>query len=228
MARIIYSALIDSIRGSIGGTTFQKNKYGYTVKHKPNMTKPWTADQLVSQQYFRKAVTTWRELTSAQRQNWITWASTNPQYAKHNPSATLSGFACFVKWHAYAFLCSRNTVTAPALTIPDITDVTLKIVLAGGVLELQQTWPAGGEEWNVAFFMSRPFGSAQNFIGTRTRFIGWGTDVTQDLVITASYPAKFGALPALGNRIAVDYVQFMESGGAVLGKQQQIITVTAT
>jgi hypothetical protein len=228
MARIIYSALIDSIRGSIGGTTFQKNKYGYTVKHKPNMTKPWTADQLIMQQYFRRAVTSWREMTDAQRQNWVTWASTNPQYAKHNASATLSGFACFVKFHAYQFLTEQAQVADPLITIPAIDYATFKIILAGGALTLDADWDTGAEAWNVAYFMSRPFGPAQNFIGTRTRYVGYGTSADQTLVLTSVYPAKYGSLPVLGDRIAMDYVMFMEAGGAVLGRSQAIITVTAS
>ena len=228
MARIIYSGLIDSIRGSIGGTTFQKNKYGYTVKHKPNMTKPWTADQLSMQSYFTQAVRAWRELTNAYRADWNTWAATYPQYAKHNASAQLSGFACFVKWHAYAFICGFGVDVTPVGPIPDVITPTFKITLAGGVLSLVHTWPGGQEDWNVAFFMSRPFGAAQNFIGTRTRFMFAGTDNTATEVITAIYPAKYGSLPVLGDRIAVDYVEFMESGGAVLTRSQQIITVTAS
>jgi len=228
MARIIYGALVESIRGSIGGTTFQKNKYGYTVKHKPNMTKPWTADQLLSQIYFTKAVRAWREAVLTTRQNWNTWAATNPQYAKHNPSAQLSGFACFVKWHAYEFQAGLPVDNSPALAIPAVINPVFKIILAAGVLTLQHTWTGGAEDWNVAFYLSRPFGSAQNFIGTKTRYIFSGTDATASKVITVLYPAKFGSLPALGDRIAVDFVEWMESGGAVITRQQIIVTVTAS
>jgi hypothetical protein len=228
MARIVYSALVDSIKGSIGGTTFQSNRYGYTVKHKPNMTRPWTALQKASQIYFSQAVRAWRELSDTGRENWITWATTNPQYAKHNASAQLSGFACFVKWHAFAFMCDLSVDEAPALTIPDVTVATSKIILSGGVLSLSVTWPGGVENWNIAYFMSRPFGVAQNFIGTRTRFIIYGTDDTGSLDLTSLYTAKYGSLPVLGDRIAVDYVMFMENGGAVISRKQIIIEVTAS
>jgi hypothetical protein len=228
MARIIYSGLIDSIRGSIGGTTFQSNKYGYTCKRKPNMTKPWTADQKTMQIYFAQAVRAWRSLTDTYRNNWITWAATNPQYAKHNPSAQLSGFACFVKWHAFEFMCGGVLDTAPALTIPATPTITLKIILAAGVLSLQIICPSGVEDWNLAFFMSRPFGVAQNFIGTRPRFLTNSTDANTTRVITTFYTSKYGALPVLGDRIAVDYVRFMESGGQVNSRVQEVITVTAS
>jgi len=129
MARIVYSALIDNIRGSVGGTTFQKNAYGYTVKHKPNMIKPWTSDQLARQIAFSRAVKAWKQASTQTRNNWDSWAVTNPQYSKHNPNAVLSGFACFVKWHTQNFLDGAGYVdTNPSLTIPDAPTISLKFI----------------------------------------------------------------------------------------------------
>jgi len=227
MARVVYSALIESIRGSIGGTTFQRNKYGYTCKRKPNMVNPWTELQKQRQISFVRAVRAWREADQATRDNWDTWASVNPQYAKHNPNAQLSGFACFVRWHSFAFLCGLPVDTMPALTIPEQDTVTLTLTLNAGVLTLHQQWTLSEEAWNVAIFVSRPFGPAQNFIGTRTRYCAYTTSSTQNTNITSQYIALFGSLPSIGDRVAVDIVMFMESGGAVLARQQYLCEVVA-
>ena len=192
------------------------------------MVRPWTADQKERQIAFSRAVKAWKQAADSTRTNWETWAAANPQYAKHNPSSVLSGFACFTKWHMFEFLDGAGTVdVAPALTVPDAPPITLKIIVAGGVMKISCT-TTGSEDWNLSYFLSRPFGASQNFIGTKTRFIVNGTDVTGDLTITTAYTAKFGALPAVGNRIAVDYVRFMESGGQVNSRIQEIITVTAS
>lgn len=228
MARIVFSALIDNIRGSIGGTTFQKNAYGYTCKHKPNMVRPWTASQKEMQIAFSRAVKAWKETTDTARSNWETWASANPQYAKHNPSSSLSGFACFVKWHVYAFVAGLALDTEPVLTVPAAPPISLKLILAGGVLTIGVTVTGGIEDWNLAFFASRPFGGSQNFIGTKTKYMVNSTDVTGTEIITAAYAAKFGALPVLGDRVAIDYVRFMESGGEVRSRIQEIVNVTAS
>ena len=228
MARIIYGALVDSIRGSIGGTTFQRNAYGFTCKRKPNMVRPWTADQRIMQAAFSRAVKAWKEAESSTRINWETWAGVNPQYAKHNPSSVLTGFACFVKWHVQWFIGGMTTIdTNPMLTIPTVSPVTVKLILATGVFTLDLT-TAGGESWNLNYSLSRPLGSAQHFIGTKTRFIKRMTDITGTFDITNLYTAKYGSLPKVGDRIAVDTVPYMEDAGAVLSRSQQIITVTAT
>lgn len=191
------------------------------------MVKPWTTDQKTMQIAFTRAVKAWKEADASTRTNWETWASVNPQYAKHNPSAVLSGFACFTKWHMYRFLDGGAVDNAPALVIPAAPPITIKLILAAGVLSIDITVPNGVESWNIAFFASRPFGGSQNFIGTKTRYMLNGTDLTGAFPITAEYTAKFGSLPVLGNRVAIDYVRFMESGGEVRSRIQEVVTVTA-
>jgi hypothetical protein len=228
MARIVYSALVESIRGSIAGTTFQKNAYGYTVKKKPNMVRPWTADQKIMQIAFSRAVKAWKEADSTTRSNWETWASTNPQYAKHNPSSQLSGFACFTKWHVQAFIAGLAQDNAPVLTVPDQPAISFSIINSSGTLTISIVCPDGAEAWNLNLFISRPFGAAQNFIGTKTRYVAQSTDATQSADITSAYASKFGTVPGVGDRVALDVVRYQESGGQVNSRVQEIITVTAS
>jgi hypothetical protein len=228
MARITYSGLVTEINGSIGGTTFQKNAYGFTVKNKPNMLRPWTDYQKEMQQYMSLAVKAWKSADDTTRNNWETWSSTNPQYSKHNPGSMLSGFACFVKWHVHEFLHAYTVDTAPLITIPAQPEVTIKLILATGVLSISIVCTGGVEDWNLDFYLTRPLGGAQNFLGTKSRFIIYGTDLTSSLDCTNSYIARFGSLPILGDRIGVQYVRFMESGGQVNSRVSQIITVTAS
>lgn len=227
MARIKYSGLVDSIRGSIGGTTFQANRYGFTIKRKPNMIRPWTANQKEMQVYFSQAVRAWGQLDNTGRSNWDTFASTIPQYAKHNPSAQLSGFACFVKNHAYRFLGGVGVESSPGLTVPELPALSYSLVLNTGVLSLNVTCSNSNEDWDIFCFLSRPFLPAQNFIGTRTRFIVYTTSDTQSLNITTAYAAKYGALPVVGARVALDTVLAMENGGQVNSRVQEILTVAA-
>jgi hypothetical protein len=228
MARITYTAVVDNIRGSINGTTFQKNAYGYTIKSKPNMVNPWTQNQKIMQIAFSQAVKAWKIATDVQRANWETWASTNPQYAKHNPSAMLSGFACFTKWTMFELLSGGVVDYTPLLTIPAAPGITLKLINSTGTLLIDINGDSLAEDWNLAFFASRPFGASQNFIGTKTKYVGSYTDVAGQFPITALYISNYGSLPAVGDRVAIDYVRFMEAGGSVMSRVQTMITVTAS
>jgi hypothetical protein len=227
MARIVYSALIESIRGSIGGTTFQKNAYGYTVKTKPNMCKPNTQNQQAQKILFRLAVSAWTGLTNAQRADWDTWASTYPQYAKHNPTSQLSGFAVFTRVHVYRFMTGEGIDTNPSYFNYNVDTLTFSVTLAAGVLRIVVDSLLEEESWRIPLFISRPFSDSQNFVGTRTRYVTWTTSADQSLVITSAYTDKYGILPAIGQKLAVRAICYGDGTGHVLAPQDTVLDVTA-
>ena len=75
MARIIYSALVTQIKGSVGGTTFQSNAYGFTIKNKASVVKPRTMLQERSKKFFASATGAWRKLSQTNRDTWVSWAA---------------------------------------------------------------------------------------------------------------------------------------------------------
>jgi hypothetical protein len=229
MARIIYSGLVTSIRGSIGGTTFQNNAYGFTIKNKASMIRPNSIDQEVRKIIFSSAVKNWSTMSQTGRDNWNTFAASFPQFSKHNVSSVLSGFAVFVKWHAANYL--RTGLYAAVDSVPSVSPVamdsaTLTLVNAAGVLTLNSTWAIGDESWNVNIFMSRGFSAAQNFVGTSPKFIVGVQSIDAATVVTSAYIAKFGALPLVGSFVNVALQLYDENGGKVLATSVQRITVT--
>lgn len=227
MARIIYTALVESIRGSIAGTTFQRNAYGYTVKKKPNMINPNTPDQQFQKTIFARAVRAWNQLTTAQRADWDTWASTYPQYAKNNPSSQLSGFAVFTKVHVYRFMTERVVKTNPEYTQYAQDTIDVNVTLAAGVLRLDIDSVLESEEWWCLFFISRPFSDAQNFVGSKPKFVYYSTNVSDTPDITTVYTNKYGSLPSIGQKLAVDLQMYGEENGQVLARESFIVTVVA-
>ena len=230
MARIVYSALVESIRGSIGGTTFQKNAYGYTVKKKPNIIFPARPTQNRQKVFLQKAVKQWRAFTSTVRSNWSTFASTYPQYSQHNPSAQLSGFALYTRWAVLYQLwsASGNIAQSPVFTLPDTDTLTLGVTLTAGVLELNMTDSLDSEEWDVIVMISRRLSGAQQFVGSKLRFLIGSplANLTDDVDITSAYVALFGALPADGDELAINSILVHENNiGFVQFNQPAIVTV---
>jgi hypothetical protein len=97
MARCTYGSIVTEINGSIGGTTFQKNNYGFTVKNKPNMVRPNSSDQQLIKQRISSVTQTWNQLTSSDHTVWETYANAYPQYSRHNSNAMLGGHAVYLK-----------------------------------------------------------------------------------------------------------------------------------
>lgn len=229
MARIIYSGLVTSIRGSVGGTTFQNNAYGFTIKNKANMIIPNSPQQELRKLIFSLATKAWATLTDPQRGNWETYASSFPQFAKNNPSSQLSGFAVFVKWHCAWFLgTGLNAVidTAPSLVATPLDTVTLTVTNVAGVLSLGQAWVINDESWRVNYFISRPFQPSQNFSGSSPKFLRGSTNGDATTVITALYLALYGVLPVVGNAINIGVQLYEDAGGKVLATSVQRIVVT--
>jgi hypothetical protein len=228
MARIIYGALAESIRGSIGGTTFQKNAYGYTIKKKPNMIHPNSEWQQAQKIIFSKAVLAWSNLTTAQRLDWDSWASTYPQYAKNNPSSQLSGFAVFVRQHCLRFLDNLAIDTNPTYVTYPAAAASFIFRVSGAAMEWDFTDTNGDEDYWVAISLSRPFAGSQNFIGTRPRYFDMESSIsTTHHSITAKWLAKYGTLPIVGQQIAWRAVYFGNNNGQVLAAQSGLQTIVA-
>lgn len=231
MARIIYGALATSINGSIGGTTFQSNAYGYTVKNKPNMVKPSTVLQNAQKNVFGAVVQAWVALTAAQRLDWDSWATTFPQYSKHNPTSQLSGFAIFCKVHNYRFIAyniASRILVSPSFESFPVDTVVLHLKLVGGVLTLMTPFSIATGDVTCLFYASAPFAPSQNFVGTKTRFVDLQGDETVSTVWTVKYPAVFGKLPAVGDIIIVDLQMIGNTNGQVFARSSQRLTVAAS
>lgn len=229
MARIIYSGIVTKISGSVGGTTFQANAYGFSVKNKPNMVRPNTPFQLQRKLAFARATKLWGGLTTAQRTDWNTWASANPQFAKNNPSSQLSGFAVFVRTHVLNMISTSlgdPAVTAPSYTILPIDTATWVLQNAAGVLTLTSTWGTGGADLLGLVNISRPFTASQNFVGSSPRYMVAVPNDPDSAVITSKYVAQFGVVPAVGQIVNVELQLFNPLNGQVFNKSNQRVTIT--
>ena len=228
MARIIYTAVVESIRGSIAGTTFQKNKHGYTIKKKPNMVHPNTALQSSRKSILSQASRAWRDLTQNQRDLYDTFASSFPQYAKHNPASQLGGFSDFVRYNCLNLLIGEVIDTDINQSVPDTDSLTYTVRNDSGVLSIGIVSTTGDEDWEILFFLSRSRGASQKFIGTSPKYVKHLSNATQSLTITDEYSAIFGAVPAVGEFVAMDALLIADNSPYVLARDSQIYTVGTT
>lgn len=227
MARIIYSALVDSIQGSIQGTTFQRNAYGHTVKGKPNMVNPNTTRQNARKRTFSAATQAWRNLTSGQRSAWDAYANAFPVPSRKNPSAYLSGLAAFTRWHAVRFQNNSIVLTSPSGAQGTAVVNQQELVISAGVLHALLDISTTNGPWLAFVYLSRPLQPTQAFIKSWQRYIVAATPaVWADFAISTEYIAVFGAIPALGNLVGMQVVMLNTTNGQVLFGAPQVVTVT--
>lgn len=225
MARVTYGSLVTELNGSVGGTTFQRNAYGFTAKNKPNMLRPWTDYQKKMQLCMSRAIHAWSTIAATERVFWNTFASSNPQYSKHNPSSILSGYAIFVKWHFYHFLSDVDIVVSPNSPIPSVPTVILSFFWNGSECTIYQNVIGSSGQWDLYYFLSPPLPPTVNFYGTKTRYVIKSESFTDYIYADLSYYNMFGQHFTTGQRIAVSFFMVDAAGGRVLPAQSTILVV---
>lgn len=227
MARIKYTALVESIRGSIGGTTFQRNAFGFTVKSKPNMVNPNSSRQSERKRGFQKALQAWRGLTDTERSNWNTYAGAFPTPSKNNPASYLNGFNLFVRWQVASYQGPGNTLANPsgAQGVIGFTEVELQKI--GAVLQLVVSYTKTNGPWYVLTYLTRPLSPTQRYQKSWTKLVNYTLNtVPVDVNVAATYNQIFGLLPIVGDQIGVDITFVNTTNGQVIYIPTQIITVT--
>jgi hypothetical protein len=219
MATVKYGALVTEIRGSIGGTTFQKNAYGQTIKNKAILVRPNSERQENVKNIFSAAVKAWRAFSDAARGNWNTFATNFPQFTKKDDTVTLTGFNAFVKWQSALYLGAgfgSLPQGTPVTSLPALDTANPTLEYVGASLELIQNFVTADGTWLVNWFISSPRLDSQLFFGSQRRFIVSGLTSIVAFDITNTYFEIFGVLPQVGEPVNVSMVLYTLGGGVVL------------
>lgn len=214
MARIKYSAIVDTINGSINGTTFQRNRYGSTVKGKPAMVRPSSLFQQQQKQLMTRVAQSWRTLTELQRQDWIAFAEANPKPSRLNPDAYLNGYNFFGAYHRYRSLYDSTILTSPSLTLEEIGTVTIDMYTDGVDLFSRFQNADFSGSWIILMFYTGVIPFGREFINTTPRYlIGRPFNADEYTDVSTEYKNKIGSYPTVGQYVGVKYVRLCLTTG---------------
>lgn len=225
MARITYSGFVTDIRGSIGGTTFQRNASGYTVKNKPNIVRLQSDLQLVQRRRFDRIVRGWLEITQAQRDSWNAFAISHPTPSKHNPSSMLTGYQYFLKFNMIYTQCILNYMPEPLVTEPTIPIITPTLKTNGTLLNLNLV-PASTAIYIFGnIYLSPPMKATSGYRQDATRTVGGNGFYNTEFDYASSYIDHFGKLPEVGDRVFLEVQPFSTEAPLLYASQYFILTV---
>lgn len=120
MAQVKLSGLISDIKGSIGGTTFQRSGSGLTMRKKPLPLKAKTNAQTQVRILQSRLNFEWLELTDQQRDTWQSFADFTNGYGlsnRQNQSAN-TGKMQFLSVNFWILLYGKNLLTVPTFQQP--------------------------------------------------------------------------------------------------------------
>lgn len=226
MARIIYTGIVSKIAGSIGGTVFQSNKHGFTVKNKANMVSPQSVDQNSAKSRFAFAVSSWSAASQATRDTWNNWANANPQYAFNNPSSQLSGFEVFVKYHVVRFRLDLSILTNPVgglAAVPSFAPTAS--VMGAGVAVVPNS--IGGAYPLVANMSAAVnIKKSWNFFGSKPRYADVSNMPSTTLYLSEPWCQKYGYVPTAGDILLLRFQCWNLNNGQVAAPQDYRVTLT--
>jgi hypothetical protein len=114
--------------GSIGGSTYSRNRYGAYVRSRVVPVNPQSALQAAVRSTFSELVARWSLLTPAQRTAWSEYAAATPRTDALGQPITLTGRAVFIGNNALRIQSGLavvqdgpTTFTLPELTTPELT-----------------------------------------------------------------------------------------------------------
>ena len=201
MALVRFGAGITDARGSIGGTTLSRNRYGNYMRARITPVNPNSSAQQKVRNDMGSVVSLWfSTLSSVQRAAWGVYAAGINFTNKLGESITLTGFNHFVRTNIARKSNGMTIVTtAPVeLTLPP-TDSEFDIAVSEGSQLMTVTFDdtadwCSEDSGHMSIHQGMPQNSARNFFGGHFRRIGnilgnSAAPITSPQTVTLTFPA---------------------------------------
>lgn len=170
--------------GSLGGTTYSRNRYGSYTRNRTVPVNPNSPLQARARAIFQTAVTAWQTMTGIQRTAWNNWAAATPWLNKAGETVHLTGQVAFMRH--YTAQCAGYFPAAAdvAFYVPpvenDVGSISCTIVgdaitysAATGAIQFDISAPAGpNNSWaetgaNLLVEMTPGQNLTRNYHGSR-------------------------------------------------------------
>jgi hypothetical protein len=189
MAKIIFSSLVDSITGKLGGSVFQVTVGGYQIRNRVTPRNPRSATQQRTRSVLAFLIQNWNNLSGAERTSWIDNAPVGSTgisfYAAMNQYISLTPEP-FINTYTPTVINTINPVTFSVISTSDliIGPASDDLIILGSpylnVFATKQLSPG------TSFISPSEYKFLKSIVNAD---IGGG-----DIVLTSDYVAAHGAL----------------------------------
>jgi len=225
MARVAFSAILNSVQGSVGGSVFQKNRSGFTLKNKSVNVNKNSSKQNSARRYLSELIIAWQGLSDTNKSLWENFANFHPVLNKNNVNVNLTGYQLFLKYN----LIRLHSGLVPLLTFSLqpvsflLTDATFYNNTNELILEFEPDFNSTFFWWLVSVGspkISRYPGQAKKYAVCRLNaFMHPYYDIAPDYVDT------FGRIPAIGEYIPYKLTGIMKSQPVIFNGSFNVASV---
>lgn len=215
MALVLPGGGITDITGSIGGTIFQRCKFGVTIRNRTRPLDPLTKNNTKRRAVLQTTSRMWsNNITESDRAQWNAFALLNPQTNPFGQIGYLSGMNWFVKLNAEFVATGGSIIATPPAsgTYPAGTTVTFVADSSAGG-SLVTTWDV--PEWEgtpeVRCFMTPNQNAGVSYANSRMRFIGQVDASTGTHDWITQWQARFPGLAILTGKKLLGILIFVDA-----------------
>lgn len=198
MARIKLGPLVTDIAGSVGGATFQRNRFGMTMRNKPLPLYSQTPAQFKIRRLIAFLQYSWQDLTDPQRLQWNRFLDFSGQTIRRDRSIKLSGQTLYIKYQLYRIMQGLPLLTTLAyVPMPDYI-IPDHLTRVGSELYIHFPGSIDKDTYFFHFKLTNPRTQNQAFNPAGLRFMKTSFIEAGLFYIQVPYIAAFGVLPTLG------------------------------
>lgn len=208
MARVKFSALLTSVQGTVGGSVFQKNKAGFTLKNKPVVTKTAALKQTAARNFVTVLMSIWRSYSDTERNAWQLYTNFNPTFTKNSSAVLLSGYQLFMKYNLTRMHTGLEPLTSILFEAPYTYSANCAFRLTAGQLRVVVEDDFEPDVWCMLLHLSDPKRIGYPVLSKTYKVIQLAGAVGEEINISSLYLAQYGRLPAVGNWLAYKAVRF--------------------
>lgn len=201
MARVQFSAIVNSVRGKVGGSVFQRNRSGYSFKNKSLSVNQQTEKQTNSRSYVAQVQNAWRSLSSTDRNLWQLFANLQPVKNKNNFNVNLNAYQLFLKYNLIRIHCGFTILTTFTMDTITNLDPVCNFQVDGSNMYALLAPDFDEAIYGALIMVSSPKKSAYPVKARFYKYLPIESISENECYITNTYPALFGGLPPAGTYI---------------------------
>jgi len=148
MAQILFGPTVAAVAGSIGGSTFARNRYGAYIRNRTKPIDPGSNNQNAFRTRVAAAVAAWAALTQAQQLAFNETAKTTDLVNRIGQAFHPSGINLFIRTYNLLDMAATTQVTVPPATplAQDYGTTVSQITDTGIYMQTDKaSWPAGAK-----------------------------------------------------------------------------------
>lgn len=224
MARVKFSSFISDITGSIGQATFQRSRYGSTMRNKPIRNRSVSIKQGYSFVITQFISQSWAALSTAEQKAWDNFLSFSGYQLKSKSGIALSPFNLYQKYQSlrmYSQLDLLDEISYETSDTPVIEPVLTYVAPAGGNpsdLLLSIDWYSAQFGTDFMLKCSPIVSNSRQYQAGRFRVVNKIESVPGQWLIGDSYFNQFYTRPIAGDRIVIHIYPFLLTSPVVYSR----------